>query len=111
MRSSLDSDLSSPDSPAGLANPFTDPNALSRIPSEEDDVNTQTVSEKYNIMPTEGLLLFPEDVERDDYLHNPDPNDRERDCDVCNRRGIVNLGGLVVMTVGFLLLFIAYPVM
>jgi hypothetical protein len=33
----------------------------------EYDVNTQTVSGKFNIMPTDGLLLFPEDVEKDDY--------------------------------------------
>jgi hypothetical protein len=34
-------------------------------------------------MPTDGLLLFPEDVEKDDYLHNPDPADKDRDCDIC----------------------------
>lgn len=62
-------------------------------------------------MPSEGLLLFPEDVERDDYLHNPDLNDRERDCDVFNRRGMVNLGGLVLFCLGFLILFIGYPVL
>lgn len=76
-----------------------------------DDVNTQTVTEKFNIMPSEGLLLFPEDVEKDDYLHNPDPNDKERDCDIWNRRGIVNGGGLVLLTLGLLMLFIGYPVL
>lgn len=82
-----------------------------RSASDEYDVNTQTVSEKFNIMPTEGLLLFPEDVEKDDYLHNPDPADRDRDCDICNRRGVLNVGGLVVLTVGLLVLFIGYPAM
>ncbi|KAJ6135564.1 hypothetical protein N7512_000724 [Penicillium capsulatum] len=82
----------------------------SRSGSDDYDVNTQTVSEKFNITPTDGLLLFPEDVEKDDYLHNPDPGDVERDCDICNRRGIVNVGGLAVLTIGLLVLFIGYPV-
>ena len=75
-------------------------------------MNTQTVSEKYNILPSAGLLLFPEDVEKDDYLHNPDPNEKEaRDCDIFTKRGLVNLGGLGVLTIGLLTLFIAYPVL
>jgi hypothetical protein len=74
-------------------------------------VNTQTVAEKYNIMPTDGLLLFPEPEEKDDYLHNPDPNDKEGQCDLWNRRGIMNVTGLVLLTLGFLALFIGYPVM
>lgn len=83
----------------------------SRSGSDEYDVNTQTVSEKFNITPSDGLLLFPEDVEKDDYLHNPDPMDQERECDICNRRGILNVGGLAVLTVGILVLFIGYPLM
>ncbi|EPS28235.1 putative cell-wall beta-1,6-glucan active enzyme [Penicillium oxalicum 114-2] len=91
--------------------PFEDYSlAPSRTDSEEYDVNTQTVSEKFNIMPTDGLLLFPEDVEKDDYLHNPDPADKDRDCDIWNRRGMLNVGGLILLTVGILVLFIGYPV-
>ncbi|KAL4949514.1 beta-glucan synthesis-associated protein-domain-containing protein [Aspergillus filifer] len=82
----------------------------SRAEKDENDVNTQTVTSKYNIMPTDGLLLFPEDVEKDDYLHNPDPSDRERECDIWNRRGLINVGGLIILTIGFLVLFIGYPV-
>ena len=79
--------------------------------SEDTDVNTQTVSEKYNIMPTEGLLLFPEDVEKDDYMHNPDGVERDRKCcDFLSRRGFMNIGGLLLFTLGLLALFIAYPV-
>lgn len=62
-------------------------------------------------MPTEGLLLFPEDVEKDDYLHNPDPNDKDRDCNICNSRAVVNVGGLILLTLGLLALFIAYPIL
>lgn len=93
-----------------------DPYEGSRVPSsgsasDDNDVNTQTVSEKFNIMPTDGLLLFPEDVEKDDYLHNPEAGDAERDCDIWNRRGLLNVGGLAVLTIGLLMLFIGYPVM
>ena len=90
--------------------PYEDSRAPSRAGSDDDNVNTQTVSEKYNILPSSGLLLFPEDVEKDDYLHNPDPNDNKRECDIFTRRGIVNLGGLALIGVGVLALFIAFPV-
>ncbi len=93
-------------------NPFDDSRAPSRAGSDDENVNTQTVSEKYNILPSAGLLLFPEDVEKDDWLHNPDPNEKEkRECDIFSRRGIVNLGGLGLLTLGILILFIGYPVL
>ncbi|KAL2837281.1 beta-1,6 glucan synthetase [Aspergillus pseudoustus] len=90
---------------------YSQSHAPSHAESDENDMNTQTVTEKYNIMPTDGLLLFPEDVEKDDYLHNPDPSDREQECDIWNRRGMINVGGLILLTIGFLVLFIGYPVM
>ena len=91
-------------------NPFEDSRPGSRAGSD-DDLNTQTVSEKYNILPSAGLLLFPEDVEGDDYLHNPDPNEKDkRDCDIFSRRGVVNLGGLLFIAGGILMLFVGYPV-
>ena len=111
-RTSYDSERS-----YGLANnPFSDsPPSLARnsvVDSDDGNVTTQTVAEKYNISPSAGLLLFPEDVEKDDYLHNPDPNGKEdRDCDVFTRRGMVNVGGLIFITLGILLLFIGYPVL
>lgn len=104
--------MGSRDSRAGpFASPFDDSRAPSRAGSDED-LNTQTVSEKFNILPSSGLLLFPEDVEKDDWLHNPDPNEKEkRDCDIFTKRGAVNVGGLVFLTLGLLVLFIGYPVM
>ena len=94
-----------------FASPFDDSRAPSRAGSD-DDLNTQTVSEKYNILPSAGLLLFPEDVEKDDWLHNPDPNEKEkRECDIFTKRGIVNVGGLALITIGILVLFIGYPVL
>lgn len=113
-RSSWDSERSR-DS-RGFENPFADSRgpsrADSRTDSDDDNVNTQTVSEKYNILPSAGLLLFPEDVEKDDYLHNPDPKGEEtRDCDIFTKRGFVNIGGLLLITVGLLMLFVGYPVL
>lgn len=108
-RTSWSSDAGSRDSRLGpFASPFDDSRAPSQADSD-DDINTQTVSEKYNIMPSAGLLLFPEDVEKDDYLHNPDPNDREEQCDIWSKRGLMNLGGLAIITLGVLVLFIALP--
>jgi beta-glucan synthesis-associated protein KRE6 len=113
-RSSWDSERSR-DS-RGFENPFADSRSPSRsgsrADSDDDNVNTQTVSEKYNILPSAGLLLFPEDVEKDDYLHNPDPKGKEeRDCNIWTKRGVVNVGGLALMTLGILTLFIGYPVL
>ena len=93
--------------------PFVDGSrAPSRAGSDDENVNTQTVAEKYNIMPSNGLLLFPEDVENDDYLHNPDPNeDNKRECDVFTKRGLVNVGGLSFITLAILILFIGFPIL
>lgn len=97
-----------------FASPFDDSRAPSRAGSDDEGVNTQTVSEKYNILPSAGLLLFPEDVEKDDYLHNPDPNEKEGRitcADLFSKRGITNLGGLILITLGIFMLFIGYPIM
>lgn len=111
-RTSLDSDVGShvTQNSRYPLEPFGDSRASSRIDINENEINTQTVSEKYNIMPSEELLLYPEDVEKDDYLHNPDPNELDRDCDLRNSRALANIGGLAFLTVGILALFIVYPV-
>jgi beta-glucan synthesis-associated protein KRE6 len=114
-RTSLSSDGGrSRDSRHGpFASPFDDSRTPSRAGSSDDEgINTQTVSEKYNIMPSAGLLLYPEDVESDDWLHNPDPNDPDKiRCDIFNKRGLVNVGGLAFITLGILALFVGYPIM
>jgi len=107
-RTSWESDFSAR---GPFASPFDDSRAPSRAGSEED-LNTQTVSEKFNIHPSAGLLLFPEDVEADDALHNPEPGEKDkRDCDIFTKRGIVNLGALGIMCIGLLFLFIGYPIL
>ncbi|KAI9804789.1 MAG: hypothetical protein M1825_001157 [Sarcosagium campestre] len=107
-RNSLDGD--SEHNP--FVTPFDESRGPSRAGSDDDNLNTQTVSEKFNITPSAGLLLYPEDVEKDDYLHNPDPNEKEnRECDIFTRRGFVNVGGLILITLGVLLLFVGYPIL
>lgn len=115
----------SPDSPSPLSSRKTSlESAGSRdhlqeaVPSPFDDprgdetINTQTAAQKYNIIPTPDLILFPEDVEADDYLHNPDPNEKDKNKFVFwSKRGMVNVGGLIFVTLGVLALFVAYPVM
>lgn len=111
---SSSSERSFRDSKGGpFISPFDDSRAPSRAGSDDEGVNTQTVSEKYNILPSAGLLLFPEDVEKDDYLHTPDPNDKDRmKCtDLFSKRGLVNVGGLALITLGVLTLFIGYPIL
>ncbi|KIN05587.1 glycoside hydrolase family 16 protein [Oidiodendron maius Zn] len=89
--------------------PFGDANARSREGS--DDINTQTASQKYNIIPSPDLIIHPEDVEMDDYLHNPDPNEPDRNtCDIWSKRGM-NVGGWIIVTLGVLALFVSYPVL
>jgi beta-glucan synthesis-associated protein KRE6 len=97
-----------------MFSPFEDSRAPSRAGSDKDDgINTQTVSEKYNIQPSAGLLLFPEDIEKDDDLHTPSPDDKDDrlECDIFTRRGLVNLGGLFLIAGGVLMLFIGYPIL
>ena len=62
-------------------------------------------------MPSAGLLLYPEDVEKDDWLHTPDPGGKDKNdrADCCSKRGFVNVGGLVLVTLGTILLFMGYP--
>ena len=111
-RTSFSSDGKGRDSRIYGGDPFADSRTPSRAGSDDDNVNTQTVSEKYNILPSAGLLLFPEDVEKDDWLHNPDPNEKEtRECNIFTKRGFVNVGGLALVVLGLLVLFIGYPIL
>jgi len=95
-----------------ITSPFDDSRAPSWTGSDDGIINTQTVSQRYNIVPSEGLLVLPEELESDDYLHNPNPSDRDRErCDIWTKRGLLNLGSLFLVAVGILVLFIGYPVL
>jgi hypothetical protein len=77
-----------------------------------EPLSMQTITEKYNITPSDGLLLYPTDKEADDALHDPATGmEKDRDCDIFTKRGLLNVGSLAFLTTGLLVLFIAYPIL
>lgn len=110
-RSSWSTECSDDSLESANGSPFDDYRSQSRADSNDGDLNTQTVAERYNISPSAGLLLFPEDVEMDDYMHNPDANDSDRSCEIYSRRGLINITGLVFLMLGVVFLFIGYPML
>lgn len=78
-----------------------------------EPLHMQAITEKYNITPSAGLLLYPYDKEDDDKYHDPatEMEDDDHGCDVFTKRGLMNIGGLIFITVGILVLFIGYPVL
>lgn len=93
--------------------PFDESGTSSLVRSiSDEDINTQTVARKYDITPSEGLLVYPGDVEKDDWLHNPDLNESDQEgCNIWNRRGLMNIGALAFLTLGVLALFVGVPVL
>lgn len=85
------------------------PNSM-MMDGDDEAINTQTVMEKFAITPDDGLMIRMDEAEPDDYLHNPGPNDKDSDCNVFNRRGLSNVGGLLLVVAGVLALFVVYPV-
>lgn len=77
------------------------------------------LAERYNVTPYAGLVWDPRDREVDDHLHDPklgknDEGKKEKrkwGCGEWTRRGMVNVGGLVLIVVGLLMLLVGYPVM
>lgn len=108
-RTSWESIGSREDFQGPFVSPLDDP---AKASSSGEAINTQTVAQKYLITPTPDLILFPEDVEADDYLHNPDPNESDKyKFEIWSRRGMINVGGLIFVILGILALFVAYPVL
>lgn len=72
--------------------------------------------QEYDILPPSdgmqpgGLLLFPEDVEGDDGLHNPEAKSTKqpRNCSRFSRRVMINVGVLALILVGLIVFFIVY---
>ncbi|KAF3911419.1 hypothetical protein ABW20_dc0103603 [Dactylellina cionopaga] len=82
-----------------------------RPPTRDDDDNSvNAITEKFNIFPDDTLLMYPKDIEADDELHAPDGKKVDRDFNFWTKRGIVNLGGLLLLIGGIMFLFIGYPV-
>jgi hypothetical protein len=92
--------------------PSTAPSRVGSPGPFSDLLSMQTITEKYNITPTSNLLLYPNDKEDDDVYHDPATGmDNDRECDIFTKRGLVNVGGLALITAGVLILFIGYPVL
>ncbi|KAK2756771.1 hypothetical protein FQN54_005217 [Arachnomyces sp. PD_36] len=94
----------------GSANPFGSSGLSSRVGSDDEDLNTQTVARKYSILPAGDLLLFPEDVEPDDYLHNPSPDDNDDSCwGILWGRFMPAVAGVLLVMVGASAVLGMYP--
>lgn len=114
-RSSWSTEAGNRDSRYGpFASPFDESRNVSRAgsPDPMEPLNMQNITQKYNITPSAGLLLFPNDKEDDDALHDPSTGmERDRECDIFTKRGLINVGGLALIVAGILVLFIGYPVL
>lgn len=78
--------------------------------SSDDGLNTQTVAERFAIVPDQNLIIQPDDLESDDYLHNPDPNEKVRRFELFSSRGYWNLCGLAALLIIIISVAIALPV-
>ncbi|KAA8893627.1 beta-glucan synthesis-associated [Sphaerosporella brunnea] len=88
--------------------------ASSRVasPGPMEPLSMQMITEKLNISPSSNLLLYPNEKEADDALHDPATGmDNDRECDIWTKRGLLNIGGLGLITLGIMVLFIGYPIL
>jgi hypothetical protein len=79
----------------------------------EEGITTQTISAKFSLVPWDVLLKYPKDIENDDWLHNPDPGDKDGGgCEsFYSRRGIWNCMGLAAIGLILVGLLAAGPLM
>lgn len=73
--------------------------------------NTHTNTNKYDVANSFDMLWDPNVTEPDDYLHNPTTKDKKKDYYVFTKRGILNIGSLVILTFGIISVFIGYPIL
>ncbi|QSL65604.1 hypothetical protein MERGE_002917 [Pneumocystis wakefieldiae] len=74
-------------------------------------LNTQTSAIKRDITNNLCILWDPNISEPDDYLHNPGIKDKKKDHFIFTKRGILNIGSLVILIFGIVSFFIGYPVL
>ncbi len=98
-------------------NPFSDSRPNSRDDSDADvtagllSTSSLAVSSKYAVGPDENLIQYPHEEEKDDYLHNYDPEEEiERDLNFCTPRGALNVGGLALIVLGIIGVFLIWPI-
>lgn len=86
----------------------------SRAPSPTgsvDNLTTQTVAQLYSITPASDLIVFPDESEKDDYMHNPGPDDNKRDCNIWSARGMSNVLAMLLIFGSMLVLMIGWPIL
>lgn len=74
-----------------------------------------TLSDKFSLSPDPrswGSDLSPDFIEPDDSIHNPEKpsTDTSGQRFILSRRGVANLGCLAMLSIGFVALFIGYPI-
>jgi beta-glucan synthesis-associated protein KRE6 len=104
--------------------PFSDSRAPSRCgsPTNEDkyedeveDLNSDTIAynKRFDVTPKDGILLYRDQPEPDDDMHDPhkDDGEKEGDCNIWTKRGVVNVGVLIVFMLALVGLLVGYPIM
>lgn len=93
---------------------FSPLTSLTSLGSLSDQGNA-SLSDRFSLSPdptTWGSNLSPDNPEPDDYLHNPDPKrDRKYDSGghFMTYRGLTNLGCMITLCTGLVVLFAGYP--
>ncbi|RPA86256.1 hypothetical protein BJ508DRAFT_148580 [Ascobolus immersus RN42] len=93
----------------------TPPTELERYQDNDDeDLNSDTIAynQKFDVTPQEGIMLYRDQVEPDDDMHDPHKDDGEKeDCNIWTKRGVVNVGVLVLFMLALVGLLVGYPIM
>ena len=90
---------------------FPFPYSQSAPALSEDGLNTQTVVERFAIVPDTNLIMRPEEEEMDDYLHNPDAEEKAPGSRWCSSRGLRNIGCLALIFAIVVALAVTLPVL
>ena len=90
---------------------FTFPYSDSTATLSDDGLNTQTVVERFAIVPDKDLIVHPEEVETDDYLHNPDSKAKVPVSTWRSGRGLRNIGCLALILAIVAVIAITVPVL
>ena len=77
----------------------------------DDGLNTQTVVERFAIVPDKDLIVRPEEVETDDYLHNPNAKEKAPVSRWRSWRGLRNISCLALILAIVAAIAITVPVL
>nr|AAQ72769.1 beta-1,6-glucan synthetase [Pneumocystis carinii] len=79
--------------------------------ADKISLNAQNGEIKRDIISNLDIMWNPNIVEPDDYLHNPATKERKKDYHIFTKRGILNMGSLVILTFGIISFFMGYPIL